>query len=203
MPYLPSPLIQFDGQKYYLDYDRPLSIGKIKSFYGNFGVALKAYAYILTMGAEGLREVAETAKLNANYVMEKLKPYYEISYDRICMHEFVLSAQRQKKKDVSAMDISKRLIDLASIHLPPISPLIVKEALMIEPTETESRETLDKFIEVMIQIAREVEEDQTRYKLFPHKAPIGRLDETKAERKPKSPLGAGRIEKEVLSYECV
>lgn len=185
VPYLPSPLIQFDGQKYYLDYDRPLSIGKIKSFYGNFGVALKAYAYILTMGPEGLREVAETAVLNANYVMEKLKPYYEISYDRICMHEFVLSAQRQKKKDVSAMDISKRLIDFG-FH-PPTTyfPLIVKEALMIEPTETESRETLDKFIEVMIQIAREVEEEPDKVQTAPHKAPIGRLDETKAARKPK------------------
>ena len=139
---------------------------------------------ILTMGPEGLREVAE-AVLNANYVMEKLKSYYDISYDRICMHEFVLSAQRQKKEDVSAMDISKRLIDFG-FH-PPTTyfPLIVKEALMIEPTETESRETLDKFIEVMIQIAREVEEEPDKVQTAPHKAPIGRLDETKSARKPK------------------
>ncbi len=185
VPYLPSPLIQFDGQKYYLDYDRPLSIGRIKSFFGNFGVALKAYAYILTMGPEGLREVAETAVLNANYVMEKLKSYYDISYDRICMHEFVLSAQRQKKEDVSAMDISKRLIDFG-FH-PPTTyfPLIVKEALMIEPTETESRETLDEFIEAMIQIAKEAEEQPDKVQNAPHKSPIGRLDETKAARKPK------------------
>ena len=185
VPYLPSPLIQFDGQKYYLDYDRPLSIGRIKSFFGNFGVALKAYAYILTMGPEGLREVAETAVLNANYVMEKLKSYYDISYDRICMHEFVLSAQRQKKEDVSAMDISKRLIDFG-FH-PPTTyfPLIVKEALMIEPTETESRETLDEFIEAMIQIAKEAEEEPDKVQNAPHKSPIGRLDETKAARKPK------------------
>src|SRR5690554_2652667 len=110
-PFLPSPVIQFDGQKYYLDYDRPLSIGRIRSFYGNFGVALKAYAYILTMGAKGLRQVSETAVLNANYVMENLKHYYDIDYDRICTHEFVLSAHKQKQKGVSAMDISKRLID--------------------------------------------------------------------------------------------
>lgn len=185
VPYLPSPLIQFDGQKYYLDYDSPLSIGRIKSFFGNFGVALKAYAYILTMGPEGLREVAETAVLNANYVMEKLKAYYDMSYDRICMHEFVLSAQRQKKNDVSAMDISKRLIDFG-FH-PPTTyfPLIVKEALMIEPTETESRETLDAFIEAMIQIAKEAKEQPEKVQSAPHKAPIGRLDETKAARKPK------------------
>ncbi|MFY9295473.1 MAG: aminomethyl-transferring glycine dehydrogenase subunit GcvPB [Caldicoprobacterales bacterium] len=185
VPFLPSPVIQFDGQKYYLDYDRPLSIGRIRSFYGNFGVALKAYAYILTMGAKGLRQVSETAVLNANYVMEKLKPYYDIDYDRICMHEFVLSAHKQKQKGVSAMDISKRLIDFG-FH-PPTTyfPLIVKEALMIEPTETESRETLDGFINAMIKIAKEAEEDPSKAQTAPHKAPIGRMDETKAARKPK------------------
>lgn len=185
VPFLPGPLIQFDGGRYYLDYDRPLSIGKVKSFFGNFGVALRAYAYILTMGSRGLRQVSESAVLNANYIMDKLKPYYDISYDRICMHEFVLSAHRQKEKGVSAMDISKRLIDFG-LH-PPTTyfPLIVKEALMIEPTETESRETLDDFIKVMIQIAEEAEEEPNKAQTAPHNAPIGRLDETKAARSPK------------------
>ncbi|MGI6373534.1 MAG: aminomethyl-transferring glycine dehydrogenase subunit GcvPB [Caldicoprobacterales bacterium] len=185
VPFLPCPLVQFDGDEYYLDQDRPLSIGRVRSFYGNFGVYLKAYAYILSMGAAGLRKVSETAVLNANYIMEKLKPYYELSYDRTCMHEFVLSAQRQKEKGVSAMDISKRLIDFG-FH-PPTTyfPLIVKEALMIEPTETESKETLDEFIEAMIKIAQEVEQDTEMAKSAPHNAPIGRLDETRAARNPK------------------
>ena len=137
------------------------------------------------MGAEGLLNVSETAVLNANYMMEKLKPWYDISYDRICMHEFVLSAQRQKKQGVSAMDISKRLIDFG-FH-PPTTyfPLIVKEALMIEPTETESRETLDAFIDAMIQIAKEAKEDPEKAHTAPHIAPIGRLDETKAARNPR------------------
>ena len=185
VPFLPGPLVQFDGKKYYLEDDRPLSIGKVKSFFGNFGVVLRAYAYILTMGSEGLRKVSETAVLNANYIMEKLKPYYDLSFDRICMHEFVLSAHKQKEKGVSAMDVSKRLIDFG-FH-PPTTyfPLIVKEALMIEPTETESRETLDDFINAMIQIAKEAEEDPDRAQTAPHNAPIGRLDETKAARSPK------------------
>ncbi len=185
VPFLPSPAIGFDGESYYLDYNRPLSIGKVKSFHGNFGVYLKAYAYILTMGAEGLRNVSEMAVLNANYIMEKLKPYYELSYERICMHEFVLSANRQKEKGVSAMDISKRLIDFG-FH-PPTTyfPLIVKEALMIEPTETESKETLDEFIDAMIQIAKEAETEPQKAQTAPHNAPIRRLDETMAARKPK------------------
>lgn len=185
VPFLPRPLVQFDGQKYYLDYDGPQSIGRVRSFFGNFGVALRAYAYILTMGPEGLRRVSESAVLNANYIMEKLKPYYDISFDRVCMHEFVLSAHRQKEKGVSAMDVSKRLIDFG-FH-PPTTyfPLIVKEALMIEPTETESRETLDAFIDAMIQIAKEAQEQPEKAQTAPHNAPITRLDETKAARSPK------------------
>ena len=178
-------MVQFDGDEYYHDQDRPQSTGRERSIYGNFGVYFKAYAYLLSMGAAGLRKVSETAVLNANYIMEKLKPYYELSYDRTCMHEFVLSAQRQKEKGVSAMDISKRLIDFG-FH-PPTTyfPLIVKEALMIEPTETESKETLDEFIEAMIKIAQEVEQDTEMAKSAPHNAPIGRLDETRAARNPK------------------
>lgn len=185
VPFLPKPMVEYDGEKYYLDYERPLSIGKIKSFYGNFNVAIKAYAYILTMGAEGLRKVSETAVLNANYIMEKLKDIYHLPYDRVCKHEFVLSAQKQKEKGITAMDIAKRLIDFG-FH-PPTTyfPLIVKEALMIEPTETEGKETLDAFIDAMVQIAREVEEAPEVIKEAPHDTPVRRLDETRAARKPK------------------
>lgn len=185
VPFLPGPLVRRDGDKYSLDHDLPLSIGKVRAFYGNFAVYLRAYAYILTMGPEGLREVSETAVLNSNYIMEGLKPYYELSFDRISMHEFVISAQKQKENGVSAMDISKRLIDFG-FH-PPTTyfPLIVKEALMIEPTETESRETLDEFIQAMIQIAKETIDQPDKVKAAPINAPIGRLDETKAARNPR------------------
>ena len=147
-------------------------------------MALRAYAYILTMGPKGLRQVSETAVLNANYIMEKLKPYYDLSFDRICMHEFVLSAHRQKEKGVSAMDISKRLIDFG-FH-PPTTyfPLIVKEALMIEPTECETKDTLDEFIAAMRQIADEAENNPEMVKTAPHTTVISRLDETAAARKP-------------------
>lgn len=181
-PFIPGGMVKYDGEKYYLDNNSSLSIGRIRAFYGNFGVYLRAYAYILSMGPEGLRQVAESAVLNSNYMMEKLKSYYELSYDRISMHEFVISAQKQRKNGVSAMDISKRLIDFG-FH-PPTTyfPLIVKEALMIEPTETESRETLDAFIQAMVQIAKEAEVEPDKAKAAPTKAPIGRLDEIKAAR---------------------
>lgn len=185
VPFLPKPVVEYDGEKYFLDNERPLSIGKIKSFFGNFNVVVKAYAYILTMGAEGLRKVSETAVLNANYVMEKLKAVYQLPYDRVCKHEFVLSAQNQKEKGISAMDIAKRLIDFG-FH-PPTTyfPLIVREALMIEPTETEGKETLDAFIDAMLQIAREVDDNPEIIKDAPHGTPVRRLDETMAARKPK------------------
>lgn len=182
VPFLPGPIVRKEEDLFVLDYDLPTSIGSVGAFYGNFGVYLKAYAYILSLGAEGLRDVTEAAIINANYMMERLKPYYDISFDRICMHEFVISAARQKKLGVSAMDISKRLIDYG-FH-PPTTyfPLIVREALMIEPTETESRETLDAFIEVMIEIAKEAEENPENLQEAPHKAAIKRLDETRAAR---------------------
>jgi len=185
VPFLPKPVVEYDGEKYFLDYERPLSIGKVKSFYGNFNVIVKAYAYILTMGAEGLKKASETAVLNANYLMEKLKKFYQLPYDWICKHEFVLSAQNLKEKGVSAMDVAKRLIDFG-FH-PPTTyfPLIVKEALMIEPTETEGKETLDAFIEAMIQIAKEADEDPDSFKQAPHRTPVSRLDEAGAARKPK------------------
>lgn len=183
-PFLPVPVVEFKDGRYYLDYDRPLSIGRVKSFYGNFGVIVKAYAYIMSMGAEGLREVAESAVLNANYLMERLKEYYHIPYHRRCMHEFVISAQRQKEKGVSALDIAKRLMDFG-FHPPTMYfPLIVKEALMIEPTETESKETLDAFADALIEIAREVEEQPEKVKDAPHSTPVRRLDEARAARNP-------------------
>lgn len=182
VPFLPKPVVQKTEDGYILDHDRPLSIGRVKAFYGNFGVVVKAYAYILTMGAEGLKEVAQGAVLNANYIMEKLKAYYTLPYDTTCMHEAVLSGERQKKNGVATLDIAKRLLDFG-YHPPTIYfPLIVPEAMMIEPTEVESKETLDAFIEAMIKIAEEAETDPEKVKGAPYHAPIFRLDESKAAR---------------------
>ncbi|MEM5769993.1 MAG: aminomethyl-transferring glycine dehydrogenase subunit GcvPB, partial [Bacillota bacterium] len=143
MPFLPRPTVEKTSAGYVLEGNRPQSIGRVRSFYGNFGVAVRAYAYILTMGAEGLKQVAENAVLNANYVQSRLKEKYDLPYDTICMHETVLSGKRQGSFGVSSLDIAKRLIDYG-YHPPTMYfPLIVKEALMIEPTETESKETLD------------------------------------------------------------
>ena len=184
VPFLPVPIVEFKDGEYYLDYDRPLSVGMVKSFYGNFNVVVKAYAYIMSLGAEGLKRVAETAVLNANYIMQRLKKHYLLPYDRSCMHEFFISAQKQKEKGISAMDIAKRLMDFG-FHPPTVYfPLIVKEALMIEPTETESRETLDAYDEAMDRIAREVEDEPDRVKQAPHFTPVRRLDEARAARNP-------------------
>jgi glycine dehydrogenase subunit 2 len=181
--FLPIPRItRHPDQTHHLDYKYPDSIGHIAPFYGNFLVLLKTYAYILFLGREGLMEVAEASVLNANYIKEKLKKYFELPYDRICMHECVLSARLQKEKGISALDIAKFLID-KGIHPPTVYfPLIVKEALMIEPTETESKETLDYFIEAMKEAARFAEEDPQRLKNAPLNAPVRRLDEARAAR---------------------
>ena len=180
-PFLPIPLVLKRANRYFLDYDRPLSIGKVRSFYGNFGVLVKAYAYLLSLGPEGLRQVAENAVLNANYLVRRLKDHYHLPYDRICKHEFVLSGARQKKRGITALDIAKRLIDYG-FHPPTIYfPLIVNEALMIEPTETESRQTLDRFADALIKIAQE---DAGTLKSAPQHTPVGRLDEVAAARKP-------------------
>ncbi|MGB2599613.1 MAG: aminomethyl-transferring glycine dehydrogenase subunit GcvPB [Candidatus Omnitrophota bacterium] len=181
VPFLPiSRVVKKKDGTFMLNYEEPLSIGYISQFYGNFGVMLKAYAYILLLGKEGLIDVSENAVLNANYIKSKLKDYYDIPYDRNCMHEFVLSASRQAEKGVQALDIAKGLID-KGIHPPTVYfPLIVKEAMMIEPTETESKETLDWFIEVMIEFARLAESDPDAFKKFPDTTPVGRLDEVKA-----------------------
>jgi glycine dehydrogenase subunit 2 len=183
--FLPVPVISKKEEEYYMDYERPNSIGKVKSFYGNFGVLVRAYAYILSMGPDGLKEVAENAVLNANYIANKLKDKYFLPIDTECMHECVFSADWQKEKNgVSALDIAKRLLDFG-FHPPTIYfPLIVHEALMVEPTETESKETLDEFISVMRQIAEEAENTPEMVKTAPHTTVISRLDEATAARKP-------------------
>ncbi|MGQ9647155.1 MAG: aminomethyl-transferring glycine dehydrogenase subunit GcvPB [Thermodesulfobacteriota bacterium] len=184
-PYLPIPVIEEDHGVYKLDYDRPHSIGKMRAFYGNFGVILKAYAYILSMGSEGLRRASEMAVLNANYLMKRLKDYYYLPYDRPCMHECVFTDRFQEKHHVSTLDIAKRLIDYG-YHPPTIYfPLVVKGALMMEPTETESKESLDGFIETMIRIAKEAEENPNLLRQAPQRVKVRRLDEVLAARKPK------------------
>jgi glycine dehydrogenase subunit 2 len=184
-PYLPGPVIEKDRDVYRLNDDRPHSIGKMRAFYGNFGVILKAYAYILSMGSEGLKRASEMAVLNANYLMRKLKDYYDLPYDRPCMHECVFTDRFQEKYHVSTLDIAKRLIDYG-YHPPTIYfPLVVKAALMMEPTETESKESLDGFIETMITIAKEAEENPDLLRQAPRRVKVRRLDEVLAARKPK------------------
>ncbi len=169
---------------YYLDYDRPKSIGYVAPFYGNFAILLRAYAYILMLGREGLHRVAENAVLNANYIKKKLQPFYDLPYDQLCKHECVFSASRQAAKGVHAIDIAKALID-RGYHPPTVYfPLIVPEAIMIEPTETESKETIDMFIQAMIDIARLAESDPQRITECPKTTPISRLDEVRAARQP-------------------
>jgi glycine dehydrogenase subunit 2 len=183
--FLPVPVIQKDGETYRLIYDCPQSIGKIRAFYGNFGVLVRAYAYILSMGAEGLRKAAEMAVLNANYLMKSLKGHYDLPYDRPCMHECVFTDKIQEQYHVSTLDLAKRLIDYG-FHPPTIYfPLVVKGALMIEPTESESKEGLDRFIETMITIAEEAKENPDLLREAPQKVKTRRLDEVLAARKPK------------------
>ncbi len=185
-PYLPIPYVTrefIDGKPHFhLDSSRPLSIGRVHSFYGAFLLAVRAYTYIRSLGAKGIRGVGENAVLNANYVRARLAGHYDVAFDnQVCMHEVVLSASKQKHESgVRALDISKRLMDYG-IH-PPTNyfPLIVPEALMIEPTETESKQTLDEFIDVMIQIAEECKTDPEIVKSAPHVTVVSRLDETQA-----------------------
>jgi glycine dehydrogenase subunit 2 len=185
-PFLPVPRVVKTGGTYNLQLNPfPLSIGRVHSFHGNINVIVKAYAYIRSLGAEGLKQASETAVANANYMMNKLKDHYYLPYDRTCQHEFVLSAKWQKEKyGIRALDIAKRLIDYG-FHPPTIYfPLIVEEALMIEPTESESAATLDAFCEAMIKIAGECEREPELVKSAPHNTPVRRLDETKAARTP-------------------
>ena len=183
-PFLPIPVIKKEGETYHLNEDQLHSIGKVKAFYGNFGVLVKAYAYILSMGPEGLRKASEMAVLNANYLMKRLKDDYHLPFNRPCMHECVFTDKFQEKHHVTTLDIAKRLIDYG-FHPPTIYfPLVVKGALMMEPTETESKESLDEFIETMIQIAKEAEENPDLLRQAPQKVKVRRLDEVLAARKP-------------------
>ncbi|MBN1818956.1 MAG: aminomethyl-transferring glycine dehydrogenase subunit GcvPB [Sedimentisphaerales bacterium] len=181
--YLPvSLVVKREDGTYALEYQRPKSIGYIAPFYGNFGIILRAYVYMLMQGDEGLKRIAENAVLNANYVKEKLKPHYDLPHPQTCKHECVFSATRQAAKGVHGLDIAKAIID-AGFHPPTMYfPIIVKEALMIEPTECESKETLDAFIETMIDIARRVQTDPESVTRCPKTTPVGRLDETRAAR---------------------
>ena len=182
--YLPKPMVIKDGDTFKYDNDIENSIGQVKPFYGNFGIYLRAYTYIRTMGAQGLKEVSEAAVLNANYIKARLKDRYEIPYEQYCKHEFVLSGSKQKEYGVRTLDMAKRLLDFG-VHPPTIYfPLNVEEGMMIEPTETESKETLDYFIDAMLQIADEVESDPDKVLEAPHTTIIDRLDETTAARKP-------------------
>ncbi|MDE3075110.1 MAG: aminomethyl-transferring glycine dehydrogenase subunit GcvPB [Chloroflexota bacterium] len=187
-PFLPVPVIAADlspegaGAHYRLDWDRPRSIGKVRSFYGNFGILVRAYAYIRGQGGDGLRANTEDAVLNANYLRARLKEAYELPFKRPCMHELVLSGRRQKAQGVRTLDIAKRLMDYG-FHPPTIYfPLTVEEALMIEPTETESRQTLDAFADAMLAIAQEAEDRPDVVTSAPSSTELGRLDETLAAR---------------------
>ncbi|EYE88756.1 glycine dehydrogenase subunit 2 [Fervidicella metallireducens AeB] len=182
--FLPVPVIEKNGERYILNYNKPDSIGKIKSFYGNFGVMIKAYAYILSMGAEGLKKASEIAVLNANYLMKNLKEHYNLPINEICKHEFVLGGLGKEVNEVTTLDIAKRLLDYG-YHPPTIYfPLIVDSAIMVEPTETESKETLDGFIDAMIKISVEAKEKPEILKGAPYNTPVRRLDEVKAARNP-------------------
>jgi glycine dehydrogenase subunit 2 len=184
VPFLPVPLVDQKGDDYSFNYDLPHSIGKVHSFYGNFGVVIKAYTYMRMMGAEGLKQASSDAVLNANYLMNLLKKTFYLPYDRICKHEFVLSARPEKKKGAGAGDIAKALLD-RGFHPPTVYfPLIVEEALMIEPTDTEAKETLDAFAQAMEEIARDIDEDAEKVAHGPYNTVVGRLDEVRAARSP-------------------
>jgi glycine dehydrogenase subunit 2 len=184
IPFLPKPVLVKEDDVYKFEYNRPQSIGRVKPFYGNFGINVRAFTYIMTMGPDGLHQVSENAVLNANYMMRRLEPHFDLPFTQHCKHEFVLSGRRQKKLGVRTLDIAKRLLDFG-YHPPTIYfPLSVEEAIMIEPTETESKETLDEFIEKMIQIAKEAEETPELVQEAPHTTVVKRLDEATAARKP-------------------
>jgi glycine dehydrogenase subunit 2 len=182
-PFLPVPAVVKDGERFRLDRDRPKSIGKVRGYTGPFGVFVRSYAYIRSYGP-GLREMSETAVLNANYLLARLKDAYDLPFERLCMHEFVLSARSLKRDHgISALDVAKRLMDYG-FHPPTIYfPLVVPEALMIEPTETEAKETLDEFTNAMLAIVREAAEDPDVIKEAPHGRPVNRLDEVKAAKR--------------------
>jgi glycine dehydrogenase subunit 2 len=183
-PFLPVPVVTRRGETFRLDYDRPKSIGRVRAFSGPFGVFVRAYAFMRAYGP-ALREMSEVAVLNANYLLARLKDTYDLPFDRLCMHEFVLSARTLKREHgITALDVAKRLMDYG-FHPPTVYfPLVVPEALMIEPTETEAKETLDAFIDAMVAIVREAAEEPALLRDAPHDRPVRRLDEVRAAREP-------------------
>jgi glycine dehydrogenase subunit 2 len=189
-PFLPAPVVARQGDRFYLDYDRPKSIGRVRAFFGNTGVLVRMYCYLRTHGPEGLRRVSEQAVLNANYLLSRVRHIFEVPHGERCMHEFVASAAKLKSdRDVSAMDVAKRLLDYG-FHAPTVYfPLIVREGMMIEPTETESKSTLDAFAEALFRITEEAPELLHE---APHTTRVSRPDEVAAARAPKlcSPSGA-------------
>jgi glycine dehydrogenase subunit 2 len=181
-PYLPAPLVKKDGDRFSLDYDRPKTIGRVRTFFGNVGILFRGWAYIRTLGPDGLKRCSEHAVLNANYLLSRIKHAYEVPHGDRCMHEFVASAKTlRREKKISAMDIAKRLLD-HGYHAPTVYfPLVVPEAMMMEPTETESKETLDAFAETLFRIT---EEDPELLHEAPHTTTISRPDEVQAARQP-------------------
>lgn len=185
-PYMPSPTVEKDATSgaFKLDYARDKSIGRVRSFYGNFGMMVRAYAYLREMGAEGLRSATELAVLNANYLRAELGKTWHVAYDTTCMHEVVISDRHLKETGVTTLDVAKRLLD-HGFHAPTVYfPLVVKGAMLIEPTETETKETLDAFVDAMGAISKEAHEAPETVKTAPHHTRMRRLDETKAARKP-------------------
>lgn len=184
-PFLPKPRVVLSRGRYSFDHASTKSIGRLRAFYGNFGAIIRSFAYIKALGSEGLSAVAENAILNANYLRVKLRPLFDVPYDGPCMHEFVMAGTRQKKeKGVRTLDIAKRLLDYG-VHAPTVYfPLTVDEAMMIEPTETESKETLDAFVEIFRKIDEEVRRDPQKVLEAPHSTPVGRIDEVRAARQP-------------------
>ena len=182
--FLPVPGLVKAENKYRFDYDYPKSIGRVHSFYGNFAIMIRAYTYIRMLGKKGLKRVSENAIINANYLMKLLENHFQLPFAGPPMHEFVLSGSKQKEQGVSTADMAKRILDFG-FHAPTVYfPLIVREAIMIEPTETESKQTLDRFAECMIAIANEVETNPELVKNAPHTTPVSRLDEVRAVRQP-------------------
>jgi glycine dehydrogenase subunit 2 len=183
--FLPSPRVVFAGSMYRLETDRPESVGRMHGFHGNYAVLVRALCYILSMGAENLKKASQYAVLNASYIKVKLKDHLHLAYDRPCMHEAVFSDKKQQEFKVSTLDMAKRLMD-SGYHPPTIYfPLVVHGAIMIEPTETESLEELDTFIEVMKEVVREAETDPALLHNSPHRFKVKRLDETQAARNPR------------------
>ena len=191
-PYLPVPVIERDGERCLLRHDRPKSIGKVRSFFGNFGMFVRAYAYIRALGAPGLKRMSETAVLNANYLRRKLQDVFDLPYDAPSLHEVVFSDRHYETVGVQTLDIAKRLMDYG-FHPPTIYfPLIVKGALMIEPTESESLEELDLFVAAMRAIDQEARRTPEMVRAAPHTTPVRRLDEVGAARHPVLRYRSGR-----------